>query len=1053
MSTTFNADAVLTGLTSFQRATVGHVMARLHAPEGTRRFLVADETGLGKSLVARGVIARTIERLEPDPTVGRIDIVYVCSNRDLARQNLARLDVVGGSELPVAERLTMLAAHTHRFGDAPAPGGKPVNLVSFTPGTSFDMGWATGKARERALIYLLVERALGLSGYAATAGQRLLQGTVKRLGTFQNTVEALRGELVHGLDATIVASFERSSRTSGLLGEVSALVHGVGRRRSLSAEETQAARTLTRELRSTLAQASVDALEPDLVILDEFQRFRHLLDPDQPAGELAHALFEHGSARVLLLSATPYKPFTFAEERTDNEDHYRDLFETLGFLAEGSTVDLADVRQDLRTYRELTMSGEDNAAAGSAISRRLTQLMCRTERPSAGDVDMLVEVASPAADVRSGDLVGFAALRALANEVDAPLPVDYWKSVPYFVNFLERYQIGGRLREQLKDKERRSELRPVLRHAQQLDRRAIEAFRPIDLGSARSRVLASDLLDRGAWQLLWLPPSLPYYRPSKPFDADDLRGLTKRLIFSSWTATPTAVASLLSYEAERRIADGTRWTENTPAGREAIATRLDYRLREDGTPASMTTLALFCPNPALAAITDPLVAARQSPKELVAMPAIESAVTPAIQRLLDGVDVPADGPVERQYWSVLFGLDGALPELGVADVADALAGAPSGGRGERALRVHVQAARAVGHADKQPAGGYAPDLTQVVVQLALHGPGNVAWRALARLIRPGDSITVEGHWRAAAVVASSLRSVFNRSDATVLLDRLGLRPDQPYWWNVLAYCAAGNLQSVLDEYLHHFAGAERRPTNDTELLHLAELARNAISLRPSNYEAFDWRRPDEPITMSSRFALRYASQSRSDDSERPSEVRNAFNSPFWPFVLATTSAGQEGIDFHWWCHAVVHWNTPANPVDFEQREGRVNRYAGHAIRKNVASRHRTSILASQRQNPWDAAYEHASEYRDKYGDLSPHWVYPGEAKIQRHALPLPLSRDRARLDRVREDVVLYRLAFGQPRQEDFLELLRRRGIHGGAGTALDLRPPDAVPDRQSAEGS
>ena len=31
------------------------------------------------------------------------------------------------------------------------------------------------------------------------------------------------------------------------------------------------------------------------------------------------------------------------------------------------------------------------------------------------------------------------------------------------------------------------------------------------------------------------------------------------------------------------------------------------------------------------------------------------------------------------------------------------------------------------------------------------------------------------------------------------------------------------------------------------------------------------------------------------------EVREAFNSPFQPFVLATTSVGQEGIDFHWWC--------------------------------------------------------------------------------------------------------------------------------------------------------
>ena len=33
-------------------------------PDRTRQFLVADEVGLGKTMVARGVIARTIELLQ-----------------------------------------------------------------------------------------------------------------------------------------------------------------------------------------------------------------------------------------------------------------------------------------------------------------------------------------------------------------------------------------------------------------------------------------------------------------------------------------------------------------------------------------------------------------------------------------------------------------------------------------------------------------------------------------------------------------------------------------------------------------------------------------------------------------------------------------------------------------------------------------------------------------------------------------------------------------------------------------------------------------------------
>ena len=101
----------------------------------------------------------------------------------------------------------------------------------------------------------------------------------------------------------------------------------------MPAELRDRALHVVRELRGALAKASVHTLEPDLIILDEFQRFRHLLAQDNPAGELAHHLFEYDAAKVLLLSATPYKPFTLAGE--GEEDHARDLFRTLDFLANG----------------------------------------------------------------------------------------------------------------------------------------------------------------------------------------------------------------------------------------------------------------------------------------------------------------------------------------------------------------------------------------------------------------------------------------------------------------------------------------------------------------------------------------------------------------------------------------------------------------------------------------------------------------------------------------------------------------------------------------------
>ena len=64
--TRFDAAPILEGLKDFQRATVEHVVDRFYGDSPTKRFLVADETGLGKSVVARGVVARVIERLQDD---------------------------------------------------------------------------------------------------------------------------------------------------------------------------------------------------------------------------------------------------------------------------------------------------------------------------------------------------------------------------------------------------------------------------------------------------------------------------------------------------------------------------------------------------------------------------------------------------------------------------------------------------------------------------------------------------------------------------------------------------------------------------------------------------------------------------------------------------------------------------------------------------------------------------------------------------------------------------------------------------------------------------
>ena len=57
-------------------------------------------------------------------------------------------------------------------------------------------------------------------------------------------------------------------------------------------------------------------------------------------------------------------------------------------------------------------------------------------------------------------------------------------------------------------------------------------------------------------------------------------------------------------------------------------------------------------------------------------------------------------------------------------------------------------------------------------------------------------------------------------------------------------------------------------------------------------------------------------------------------------------------------------------------------------------------------------------------DLVPYWICDGPVKVERRVPLLPYSREIARLKWLKKSVAVYRLAFGQPRQDDLLAYLR-----------------------------
>lgn len=141
---------------------------------------------------------------------------------------------------------------------------------------------------------------------------------------------------------------------------------------------------------------------------------------------------------------------------------------------------------------------------------------------------------------------------------------------------------------------------------------------------------------------------------------------------------------------------------------------------------------------------------------------------------------------------------------------------------------------------------------------------------------------------------------------------------------------------------------------------------------------------------------------------------------------------------------------PTLPI--EQREGRIHRYKGYPVRENLAQKYSTRVVNQPYKNLWDSLFAAAVGDRpQEASDLVPFWMFPipGGAKIERHVPNYPLSRDGERLEAVKRSLAVYRMVFGQNRQEDLvaylLNYLSSADIEDVTKELrIDLEPPGLV---------
>ena len=182
----------------------------------------------------------------------------------------------------------------------------------------------------------------------------------------------------------------------------------------------------------------------------------------------------------------------------------------------------------------------------------------------------------------------------------------------------------------------------------------------------------------------------------------------------------------------------------------------------------------------------------------------------------------------------------------------------------------------------------------------------------------------------------------------------------------------------------------------------------------------DWEDNGYPCSFGERYTADYSDKSAHDDSEKGKKqntvrrleyIRDRFQSPFYPFVLAASETAQEGVNLHNYCRTIVHWSVPSNLNSLVQEEGRVNRRGSWIQRKQMAyllNHTKNPLLKLNWQKGWPAVFEAktAAALCESNGlSLSPHqgglfplWYLPmpeGEdvPRLQRMLLCLPLSRE------------------------------------------------------------
>lgn len=1035
-------------LKDFQCATVERIDELFR--HGQNRVLIADEVGLGKTLIARGAIAKTaLIQYENNDDIFKI--VYICSNQVIANQNIQKLDVFnirpdGNSG---DARLSMQHLKIAEQEYSSKKNKSYAQLIPLTPSTSFSMTNGGGTKEERALMYAILTRIPALQSYLPEINSFISQGVNWwdwYVNEYNKKVSFLEDA---GTDypANVIKKIEEFDSKNHIY---KLLIRHVEEIKS-GERATYSDNYVLQKLRRMFAEVSVSMLQPDLVIMDEFQRFKSLIDSEAQEtenGVIAKKFFETEDLKVLLLSATPYKLYSTMEEieEADSPDeYYKEFFQVIDFLIndKGKMNHFSEIWSDYSVALREVIQGD---AAVLHLKKKAEDemygLMCRTERISVMDTGDYIDdnsVHHPLS-ISEGDIHTFVDMGRMLRDIgeDRSLLVDYAKSTPYLMSYMNHYKVKERVERIIKRNP--EEVSKTKGKYLWINRNWLENYGEIPSNNARLEELKRQIFYSRSELYMWVPPSRPYYNLEGVYK--DSKGFSKMLVFSSWEMVPKMIGSMISYEAERRTVgvlsnDEKLKSDNNKYFTEAKLRYPPARLRfnvSKGEPRGMYMFCLLYPSETLAEVYKPIdylnvgYSLSEIREELKAK--IERLLKPVIDKY-ENDSIRED---KRWYYMAPALLDGVefvsrWINLMIDEAPDA--DDTTEDTGTSGLETHLRRMNSLMNSAEREMGRVPSDLARVLTDMAIGSFAVCAFRSNG------------GDLRRSSELAKVFVNRFNATEATAaVILAYGDDKDSEgdgHWRNVLRYCCDGGFGAMLDEYVHMVSEGAGFGLSEDKNRQVHEVMMDALKIHSASYSidtypAFKKRMNGEKYQrtfMRSHYAVGFTKSegSESKNVDRKDSIRNAFNSPMRPFVLATTSIGQEGLDFHHYCRKIMHWNLPSNPIDLEQREGRINRYKCLAIRQDIADRFADRAFTD---DVWQELFAMAAEEirTSEQSELVPYWCLGKDqaVKIERIIPMYPVSKDEVNYDRLRKVLSLYRLTMGQARQEELVEYILESGM-------------------------